>query len=115
MSLISPLMPDAMRPVPSVPAPGVPASGVPAPPPADPGGGVDPAVMAAAREFEAVFLAEMLRYTGLADVPDGFGGGIGEQRFASLVIDEYARAISSTRSFGLAERIYGALMERAGA
>ncbi len=63
----------------------------------------------AAMEFEAVFLAEMLRYTGIGDVPEAFGGGVGEEGFASMLIDEYAEAIARTRPLGIAERVYRSL------
>ena len=46
----------------------------------------------AAQAFEAAFLAEMLKYTGLNAMPEGFGGGAGEEAFSSLLTDQYARA-----------------------
>lgn len=88
------------------------------PPPAGPAptAGMDEAAMrAAAKEFEAVFLGEMLRFSGLAEVPEAFGGGVGEEGFADMMIDEYARAIAETRSVGIAEQVYRVLSARAGA
>lgn len=108
MSPITPITSEPAR-----PAPGEPASGPTSTTIAE-AGGVDPAIMAAAKEFEAVFLGEMLRQTGLADAPESFGGGIGEDRFAGLLIDEYARSIASSHSFGIADRVYRVLLERAG-
>lgn len=65
----------------------------------------------AAREFEATFIAEMLRHTGLSNALSqqaGFGG----EAFSSLLIDTYAKQISNNGGFGLAEKIYQQLKDR---
>ncbi|MEM9059273.1 MAG: rod-binding protein [Pseudomonadota bacterium] len=71
-------------------------------------------VRAAAEKFEASFLAEMLRHAGVAEMPETFNGGPGEAAFSDFLIHEYAKAISSSRSFGLADHVYRAMMERSG-
>jgi peptidoglycan hydrolase FlgJ len=70
-------------------------------------------LMAAARALEATFFAEMLKHGGLNAAADGgFGGGAGEDAFASFLTDEYARLLSARGGIGLAERIFQALAAR---
>ena len=56
----------------------------------------------AAKEFEAVFLAQMLApmFAGLGDDPL-FSGGPGEAIFKSLLIDEYAKSMAEAGGLGL--------------
>ena len=56
----------------------------------------------AAKEFEAVFLAQMLApmFAELGNDPL-FGGGPGEEIFKSLLIDEYARSMAEAGGIGL--------------
>ena len=74
--------------------------------------GAEHAARAAAEAFEASFLAEMLRYSGLNAMPDAFGGGAGEEAFGSLLTDEYARLIAARGGIGLAERVFEILKQR---
>ena len=67
---------------------------------------------AAARALEASFLAEMLSHAGLGRAPEGFGGGAGEDGFASLMVREQARAVADAGGIGLAESIFRALAAR---
>lgn len=69
----------------------------------------------AARDLEATFLAEMLRAAGFGKPMDAFGGGAGEEQFASLLVTEHARALAAQGGLGLSEHIYRALVERANA
>jgi len=62
-----------------------------------------------AAELEAVFLSEMLGHAGLGQSRSDFGGGIGEDQFASFLRDEQARAIVAAGGIGLAERLFRAL------
>lgn len=71
----------------------------------------DEAARAAAEAFEATFLAEMLRHTGLNANPESFGGGIGEDAFGSLLTDEYARLLAGRGGIGLAERIFDVIKQ----
>ena len=66
----------------------------------------------AAEAFEAAYLAEMLKYTGLNAMPDGFGGGAGEEAFGSLLTDEYARLLAERGGVGIAEQVFEALKQR---
>ncbi len=65
-----------------------------------------------AQEFEAAFLAEMLKHTGINAVPDEYGGGEGEDAFSSLLTSEYARILAESGGIGLAEQIFESLKER---
>lgn len=71
------------------------------------------AMRAAAQKFEASFLAEMLKHTGIGKMPEGFNGGHGEAAFSDYLVHEYADSIASSKSIGLADQIYRALAERA--
>jgi Rod binding domain-containing protein len=66
----------------------------------------------AAAEFEATFLAEMLTAAGLGRTLEGFGGGAGEERFASFLVREQARAMTAAGGIGLSEAIFEAMKER---
>ena len=68
---------------------------------------------AAARAFEASFLAEMLKSAGVFDMPQEFGGGEGEAQFTSFLADEQARAIVERGGLGLAPAVERALRARA--
>lgn len=74
---------------------------------------VDERMMDKAREFEAVFVAQMLNYSGMADAitkDSGFGG----DAYSSLLLEQYAQKIVDNGGFGLADRIYDQLREREG-
>ncbi len=72
----------------------------------------DEALRAAARELEANFLAEMLKAAGVGRQPAGFGGGEGEDQFASFLRLEEARAMVRAGGIGLAESLFEALKEK---
>lgn len=62
-----------------------------------------------ATAFEAAFLAEMLGHAGLGQTPAGFGGGPGEEAFASLLVREQARLMAEAGGVGVAEAVFAAL------
>jgi Rod binding domain-containing protein len=66
----------------------------------------------AATDFEAAFLAEMLKYSGLNAMPEGFGGGAGEEAFASLLTEQYAHLLAERGGIGLAEHVFEVLKQR---
>jgi peptidoglycan hydrolase FlgJ len=72
----------------------------------------DAVLRARAEELETAFLAEMLGHAGLGVAPEGFGGGIGEDQFASFLRREQAEAMTRAGGIGLAESIFRALMVR---
>jgi Rod binding domain-containing protein len=67
----------------------------------------------AAMQLEAAFLAEMLKSAGLNETSDAFGGGAGEERFTSFLVDQQALQIARSGGVGLAEALFHALKERA--
>ena len=67
----------------------------------------------AAVELEAHFLAEMLKSAGVGEVPDAFGGGAGEEQFASFLRQAQADEMARAGGIGLAEMLFESLKERA--
>ncbi len=59
-----------------------------------------------AREFEAVFISEMMRpmFESL-EVDPMFGGGKGEEIFRGMMIDEYGKGMAQAGGVGLADHI----------
>ncbi|MCU0911309.1 MAG: rod-binding protein [Rhodobacteraceae bacterium] len=72
----------------------------------------DQALRAAAERLEASFLAEMLKHAGSGSPRETFGGGAGEEQFASFLQEEQARAMVRAGGIGLAESLFEALKER---
>ena len=62
--------------------------------------------------LEATFLAEMLKAAGLGEARDAFGGGAGEEQFASFLRQAQAEEMVRTGGLGLAESLYQALKEK---
>jgi Rod binding domain-containing protein len=89
---------------------------IPIPPAASAVGSVLPpreaALMEAAQNLEAVFLAEMLQSAGLGQTSESFGGGAGEQQFGSFLIQEQAKYIVKGGGIGLAQSLFEALKEQ---
>lgn len=58
---------------------------------------------AAAKEFESMFLTEMLRpMFDSVGVDENFGGGKGEEIFRSFMLDEYGKNLSQNGGLGIA-------------
>jgi peptidoglycan hydrolase FlgJ len=72
----------------------------------------DARLRAESTRFEAAFLAEMLRYTGLGRMPESFNGGAGEAAFSGSLVQEYANLIAATGTLGISDQIYKSLLER---
>ncbi|SPF78801.1 hypothetical protein ALP8811_02733 [Aliiroseovarius pelagivivens] len=66
----------------------------------------------AAKALEASFLSEMLKSAGIGKTPDSFGGGIGEDQFASFLRQEQARSMVDNGGIGLAQSLFEALKEQ---
>ncbi len=65
----------------------------------------DDTILEQAKEFEAVFVAQMLKHSGFEkalSADSGFGG----ENYASLLLNQYAAKIVDNGGFGLAEKIY---------
>lgn len=68
------------------------------------------ALMQRAKDLETAFLAEMLSHAGLEpDTDSDFGGGIGEEQFASFLRQEQARMMVDRGGLGLAEALFRAM------
>lgn len=66
---------------------------------------------AAVVRLEAAFLAEMLKAAGLGQARDEFGGGPGEDQFATFLVQRQAEHIAQAGGIGLAETFFNALKE----
>ncbi len=64
-----------------------------------------------AEAFEAAFLAEMLKHTGINRTPESAGGGAGEEAFASFLTDQYADVLARSGGLGIAEQIFNAIRQ----
>lgn len=60
----------------------------------------------AAKEFEGMFISEMLNhmFSGIEVDPE-FGGGHGEEMFRSLLVNEYGKQIASGPGIGIASKV----------
>ncbi len=65
-----------------------------------------------AEQLEATFLSEMLKEAGLGKTSESFGGGAGEEQFASFLRQAQAEEMVKAGGIGLAESLYEALKER---
>lgn len=77
--------------------------------------GQDKSLRQAAEQFEAGFLAEMLQSAGLGKKSNHFGGGAGEDQFASFLVEEQARQMVRAGGIGLAESLFLALKDKSDA
>lgn len=65
-----------------------------------------------AEDFEAVFIAEMMKpmFEGIST--DGpFGGGKGEEIFRDMMVQEYGKIIARTGSIGIAGSVKEAMIQ----
>lgn len=69
-------------------------------------------LQAAAVELEAAFLGEMLKSAGLGQARQSFGGGAGEDQFASFLVQHQARALAQSGGVGLSEILFQSMMEK---
>jgi peptidoglycan hydrolase FlgJ len=70
------------------------------------------ALRVAAQQLEASFLAEMLKSAGLGKTSESFGGGAGEDQFASFLRQAQAEEMVKSGGIGLAESFYHAMKDR---
>jgi len=66
----------------------------------------------AAQKLEATFLAEMLKSAGLGTPREAFGGGEGEEQFASFLREAQADEMAKAGGIGLAEALFEAMKVR---
>lgn len=72
----------------------------------------DTAARAAAEAFEASFIGEMLKESGINGVSASFGGGAGEEAFSSFLTQEYGKEVAKSGGLGLAEHVFEAIRRR---
>lgn len=72
----------------------------------------DLALRKAAQALEASFLAEMLKAAGLGKTSGQFGGGQGEDQFASFLVAEQAKYMVQAGGIGLTESLFESLKEK---
>ena len=63
----------------------------------------------AAHKLEATFLAEMLKAAGVGAPRETFGGGAGEEHFASFLREAQANEMVKSGGIGLAEALFEAM------
>ena len=64
------------------------------------------AMKASAKQFEAMFLAQMLRpMFDSVKVNETFGGGKGEEMYRSFMVDEYGKQIAESGGIGIADAV----------
>jgi flagellar protein FlgJ len=66
----------------------------------------------AAREFEAVFLSEMMShiFSGISTDPL-FGGGTGEDMFKNMLVNEYGKQMTAKGGIGIATQLQKMMIE----
>ncbi|OUS11457.1 hypothetical protein A9Q97_07220 [Rhodospirillales bacterium 47_12_T64] len=65
------------------------------------------AAMATAKDFEAVFISQMLSPIFESLPTDGpMGGGQGERMFRSLMVQEYGKTLSESGGIGISNAVY---------
>ena len=81
--------------------------------PAPQGPEVNPKVMKAAQDFEAMTIGQLLQpMFDTVDQSQGlFGGGAGESNFKPMLVSEMAKQVESHGGFGLAQGIYQQMLK----
>ncbi len=70
------------------------------------------AARAAAQEFEALFLAQVLNQMFFGVSTDGlFGGGVAEGVYRRMINDEYATLISRSGGVGVGDAVYREILK----
>jgi flagellar protein FlgJ len=69
-------------------------------------------LMAVAQSLEAAFLSEMLKSAGIGETPEEFGGGAGEDQFASFLRDEQAKQMTQAGGIGLAQSMFDVMIAK---
>ena len=65
----------------------------------------------AAKKIESQFLAEMLKTSGFSK-PSEYFNSAGESHFQSFLVEAQAKSLGESRSFGVSEHIFQALLQR---
>ncbi|HBM90880.1 MAG TPA: hypothetical protein DD400_03260 [Rhodospirillaceae bacterium] len=74
--------------------------------------GENKAIEAASKDFESVFMAQMLKpMWDSVETNAMFGGGIGEDVMRDFLVQEYGKAMAHVDNFGLSQSVMAELME----
>lgn len=73
----------------------------------------DPELRQAAEDFEAAFISQMLKFSGLGEALTK-GGGEDVSAFTDFYIENYAEKIVEKGGFGLADKFYDKLAAKQG-
>jgi peptidoglycan hydrolase FlgJ len=92
--------------------PVLPMNAVPAPTPSPNKKEDEAALRDVSRALESSFIAEMLKSAGVGKSRETYGGGAGEDGFASFLVSAQADMIVESGGFGLAEQIFQSLAQR---
>ncbi len=66
----------------------------------------------ALQQFEGLFVGQLLRLMfETVDVDKNFGGGLAEETYRGLMVDEYGMNISKTGGIGIAQRLQRSLVD----
>jgi peptidoglycan hydrolase FlgJ len=66
-----------------------------------------------AKEFEAVFLSQMLKpIFESVKLEAPFGGGMGEEMWRSMQVDEYGKAIANAGGIGIADAVFREMIKQ---
>ncbi|MBI3440756.1 MAG: rod-binding protein [Proteobacteria bacterium] len=67
---------------------------------------------AAAKEFEAVFLSQMMShmFEGIGTDPV-FGGGEGEDMFRGMMVQEYGKQMAKSQSIGISDQLQKMMLQ----
>jgi flagellar protein FlgJ len=65
------------------------------------------------REFEAMFLSNMLQpmFAGLKTSKGFFGGGHGEDAFQAMLVDEYGKVMAKAGGVGIAKMVHDQILK----
>ena len=69
-------------------------------------------LMGVAKSLEAAFLSEMLAAAGIGQTPEAFGGGAGEDQFASFLREEQAKQMTEAGGIGLAQSLFESMIAK---
>ena len=71
----------------------------------------DPEIAASARDFEAAFITQMLKYSGLGEALTK-SGGEAVSAFSDFYLENVAESLADKGGFGLAETFYNKLLQK---
>lgn len=69
-------------------------------------------VRKAAEEFEAFFIAQMMQpMFATVETDETFGGGVGEDAWRGMLVDQYGKEIAHKGGIGIADQVMKAMLQ----